>query len=761
MTLTDQQIRDLWKQAVPFPGWDDWRTKYLRSVRSVQSKTVVQLGTDDGQNTIWEADGLGGIGPGSAVVIPDAARRDPMIAPALAALRGKTWPADARERAKAISQEYQRLLDLLAKKHTKKRPQARLLRAFAALIPGELHCGFNSESQRNIAELLVTNWRDHEVVEQHVLARARLRGVLGPEANDEEHVLRSVFCWWLHENREAIEKGTAPADRAPATNAESRPVSVLPFHKQFKGNFAISRMTASYRDVVQTCLPGTPREDLVESLGAIPEFQQLSKASRKQLVSRVAGLGLIAQGGDGLLRATGDGEAFLENDLPDVLVEKMIERVYPFAAFLRFAAGGTHTKKDLIGHLRLLYPNWTEDQGPAFLLAWVRDLGLIEKKPTADAFDLTDYGAFWTKRLPDELPEAVPASMITDTDEAVGSVAEEAGPVDRSHWPSVDAILEQFATDEHVATFVFDPLLIRSLHHALHCNSKKRFVILSGLSGTGKTQAMLCYARVFCKLLNLDERIHRRLVAVSPDWQDHTGVVGYLNALHEEPTFQPEPALNLLLAAAEDPSNPYFLILDEMNLARVERYFAPFLSAMETGDDLRLHGEDAAVNGVPPSVSWPTNLFIAGTVNMDETTHGFSDKVLDRAFALEFWDVDLDEFFRRRSHRDPPAEALLLKLNETLFPVRRHFGYRTAGEILNFVAQAGPGASATHRTELLDQAVYAKVLPRIRGEDGKALQTALEKVKTVCTDAALPRSAAKITAMAETLRQVGVTRFWS
>jgi 5-methylcytosine-specific restriction protein B len=72
-------------------------------------------------------------------------------------------------------------------------------------------------------------------------------------------------------------------------------------------------------------------------------------------------------------------------------------------------------------------------------------------------------------------------------------------------------------------------------------------------------------------------------VPVSPDWRDPSGLIGYFNALHADPTYQAEPALRLICGRIATPL-PYFLILDEMNLARIEHYFAPFLSAMETGD---------------------------------------------------------------------------------------------------------------------------------------------------------------------------------
>ena len=86
-------------------------------------------------------------------------------------------------------------------------------------------------------------------------------------------------------------------------------------------------------------------------------------------------------------------------------------------------------------------------------------------------------------------------------------------------------------------------------------------------------------------------------------------------------------------------------VLDEMNLSHPEQYLAPILSAMEREDgDIPLHGGNGDEYGVPPSIRYPGNFVLIGTVNMDETTMGISDKVLDRAFTLEFWDIDVDQW---------------------------------------------------------------------------------------------------------------------
>jgi 5-methylcytosine-specific restriction protein B len=202
-----------------------------------------------------------------------------------------------------------------------------------------------------------------------------------------------------------------------------------------------------------------------------------------------------------------------------------------------------------------------------------------------------------------------------------------------------------------------------------------------------------------------------------------------------------------------------------MNLARVEHYLAPLLSAMETCGDILLHSHTEAINGIPPQVRWPRNLFIGGTVNMDESTHPFSDKVLDRAFTLEFWEVDLQGFLDKRHRADkrqPLAERVLLAAAQHLKPIRRHFGYRTAGEFLDFVTAGLSGSSdAALERALIDRALFSKVLPRLRGDDTPLLHVALGELHQLCLTEALPVSAAKIAEMKQRLASTGLTRFWA
>lgn len=292
----------------------------------------------------------------------------------------------------------------------------------------------------------------------------------------------------------------------------------------------------------------------------------------------------------------------------------------------------------------------------------------------------------------------------------------------------------------------------------------KPFVILSGLSGTGKTKLAIRMCELLCDEANWV------LVPVRPDWSDSRGLLGFLNLLTAR--YQATPLMRLLIRAQRDwneneaDAGIYGVVLDEMNLARVEHYFAEYLSAMESrrlGDDgsvisepVLLHDESTDVLAagedesdglrVPSSLELPPNFFVVGTVNVDETTQPFSRKVLDRANTIELFDVDLRleppddpppvtpgdrERIRRHFSRDgafldltqpalePVTMDLLVDLNTVLEPYRMHFGYRVRNEILRFVGQAGdelllgmlPAASETAR----DLQILQKVLPKLSG----------------------------------------------
>lgn len=216
-------------------------------------------------------------------------------------------------------------------------------------------------------------------------------------------------------------------------------------------------------------------------------------------------------------------------------------------------------------------------------------------------------------------------------------------PASRSPIEGEPALLElvrQFKdAAENEASLKVDELSARRF---AACLLAKRFLILTGLSGSGKTKI----AQAFAQWVTPAGEGRYRLIPVGADWTASDNILGYPNGLHEN-AYTATPALELLLQAQDAPEVPHFLILDEMNLSHVERYFADFLSAIESDEGLSLYpGKmddpgnwrmDSSGQPIPSRLEkLPDNLFIIGTVNVDETTYMFSPKVLDRANVIEF-----------------------------------------------------------------------------------------------------------------------------
>lgn len=257
------------------------------------------------------------------------------------------------------------------------------------------------------------------------------------------------------------------------------------------------------------------------------------------------------------------------------------------------------------------------------------------------------------------------------------------------------------------------------------------------------------------------------IIPVGADWTNREPLFGYPNALEEGKYVLPESGvLQLVLNAKKDPERPYFLILDEMNLSHVERYFADFLSAIESGEEIKLHSGEKSWEAdgyqIPSSLSIPENLFIIGTVNIDETTYMFSPKVLDRANVIEFRvsknematflenpaDVDLSELEGEgagmakgfvKMATNPAAEFSdketlskeLIQFFENLSEVGAEFGYRTANEINRFASISEQLAEDWEFEQIVDAAISQKLLPKLHGSRRK-LEGTLIKLGNLC-----------------------------
>jgi hypothetical protein len=313
----------------------------------------------------------------------------------------------------------------------------------------------------------------------------------------------------------------------------------------------------------------------------------------------------------------------------------------------------------------------------------------------------------------------------------------------RLHDGSFGSILSRFR--DSYPYFRIDDDVIRRYHLAM---STRGLVIVCGLSGTGKTWLAQAYAYA--------AGARTKLVAVDPSWTSNEDLLGYLSPLdgfyHHTPfsEFVAESSREWDLANREARrAREYHVLLDEMNLARVEHYFSRFLSAME----VRTRDGVAHLDLAPGHrITLTPNLKFAGTVNMDETTHGFADKVYDRAQLIE---LPLD---RRDlgAHLDGfPYRNLLLATWDALRPVAP-FGFRVLDEIHAYVTAAIE--EGTPWEQALDEQLVQKVLPRVRGADirvGQALEDLLEVF-----DAKFPLARAKTLYMFDGYTSHGFTSFF-
>lgn len=275
----------------------------------------------------------------------------------------------------------------------------------------------------------------------------------------------------------------------------------------------------------------------------------------------------------------------------------------------------------------------------------------------------------------------------------------------------------------------------------------KPFVILAGISGTGKSKLVKLFAEAVGATSSNNQY---NLISVKPDWNDSTELLGYKN-LNDE--FISGKLTEIILDASkeENKNKPYFVCLDEMNLARVEYYLSEYLSLIETRS-LNANGNIATDLIFPKNISLneelkkltiPDNLYVIGTVNMDDTTFSFSRKVLDRANTIEFSNVNLElisfkdietisysatnDFLRTRFINIKDAlnkdKGFTENINEKIIEIHnilkagnKHFGYRVRDEIIFYMIE-NKISDLLSEEEAFDFQIMQKILPTISGSD--------------------------------------------
>lgn len=376
---------------------------------------------------------------------------------------------------------------------------------------------------------------------------------------------------------------------------------------------------------------------------------------------------------------------------------------------------------------------------------------------------------------------------------------------------SVEDSIESIKAYIAAKGFSYQDGLIENFYLSL---KSKPFVILAGISGTGKTRLV----RLFAEAVGANSSNGRyKMVSVRPDWSDSSDLFGHVDLNGK---FVPGAIIDFVKRAELDSAHPYFLCLDEMNLARVEYYLSDFLSVIETRDFRSEHivteplvsetyyGSDKEAAGRYGTVPFPENLYVIGTVNMDETTFPFSRKVLDRANTIEFSFVDLtppqewppitpapvnvsNSFLKTKylllAQCADQQESVniycaeLQKLNHILQQANAHVGYRVRDEIVFYLLN-NKNANLLLENQAMDNEITQKILPRIQGSAASIKKMLCELFKVCAGDyegqdmesdisskmmkaaqkpeCRYPKSAQKIAFMVRRFEEDGFTSYW-
>lgn len=736
-----QEIESLFKSP---PAWEveDWFPRLQQHLSRTRGASAVQLCDKAFLKELFDSDHVSATGMCTVRSAPAIENED--FVSWFSNKASQSLPTDSQEAAARLIA----LHDEIAVKFRElcgKRPFLKINRALCALFPDYFTTLADEGKLTELYRTLGGKGRVH-VIHMHIAIRKMVEDILGPaEPGTLDSVKQMCLPWLLYTQ---ISNGEGAA-RSPSEAVPANMLVPMPAVLRRKGLTAIK---GSFQTLLGY-LPALSGDGLTEE-----EFRDLIRESNPSLVDSsirttinvvMREFDLCRRNGDAY-QLTARGINLLESQDPQELADQLLTKILGVDYVIRSLAAGSKSKTELVALLQTVNPGWTSTFAPTALLGWLMSLKVVSYDPRG-GYALTEFGHQWNELITWE-----PATLPKVTETVVELQAEIDAKLGLPEWATVT----QRLAEATAGNFKWDSGLIEQLHGGLWFHPVRHFAVMAGLSGSGKTQLALNYGHALCGTQPAGQE-SVKVLPVQPGWFDTSPLLGYVHPIQQS-IYVGTPFLDLLLRAAENPTTPYVAILDEMNLSHPEQYLAPILSAMETHGIIDLHQMDDEISGVPNQIRYPANLAIIGTVNMDETTHGLSDKVLDRAFTLEFWKIDVESFPKwytlEADDIRAKTKSVLEKLMAALEPVRLHFGWRTIDDVVSYlVFSQGLGVSSD---KALDDVLYAKVLPKLRGEHSERFAKAIAQIQSICQEYGLVRCASKVQEMVRDLSETGSTRFW-
>ncbi|MGE3274950.1 MAG: McrB family protein [Vicinamibacterales bacterium] len=736
---TDEGLRAALESVrEPVDENETWSARLAGVLDWLRAASETERQGRDFQERLWEDNWVASTGQGNIAL--DQAFDDQSFRNWFAARSMMPLPSQEEARAQFLNELYQDIKGHLEPFLAGGRiPRLKILRVMAVLYPQVMT---SIADVTKLARLVrdMAGPRAMTPAERHLWVRHRIDQVLGPPGADSRSLaLRVTLPWRLYEKYVMDQtNGTTPPDER---------LHPLPAARRRRGLTATKGGFPAALSALEFIQDGVTRQDLIEFLrAASPDVKSAVHAMTINVLQ--SELGAVRTEGDKYVLTERGANALESGDATDLSDWLLTHILGVDKALVELRDHGPLKPAELMARIRTMNPGWSGNFVPNAILFWLRSMGVIQTNGQWQ-HELTDLGRSWAARVhwePEPLqPEVSAPAPPPPADE--GATAEP---------PPLSSIITRVQVAGH-----FPGELIAKLHAGLWSHPRRHFAILTGLSGAGKT----LLAREYAKALTPAEADpHLLTFPVQPGWYDPGALLGYVNPLRAD-SYVTTPFLDFLLEASANPGRPSIVVLDEMNLSHPEQYMAPLLSAMETGEAIPLHSEDDVFDGIPRALPYPSNLVIIGTVNMDETTHGLSDKVLDRAFVLEFWQVNLDDYPRWETRKISKADEdsvrkMLTALVNALQPARLHFGWRVVDDVLDFLERASESSDILPFHKALDGCVYAKILPKLRGEDSARIREALDETKKVLEQFGLTDSLAKVAELRRDLETTGSARFW-
>lgn len=750
--MVDLKSNDSLISAINETGYDDhigWITKLSTFITYVSQADFKTRSSLEFHEKLWEDNPVCSVGMGT-VDISDAIK-DEAFRVWVAEQSLISAPMTIGEKRKFYNQFIDGIVERL-KKYSKRTPWVKIYRIMAAFYPHDFTSIAHGRKAWELQKAIYGNIPKSDRLDRQLEITRRFDDLLGVAADTPMELAKRITLPWI-----IYEKYVAPSTEAKNIIEESSTGEVvlkpLPAIQRRKGLTSIKGGIASILSAISFVGNGVLKEDLMDYLRS--EFPGYASSSLSTLFNILKNeFFVIEQKGD-QITLTNAGEELLDTSSPEYLIPILLTRILGVDnVIVALRDKGSMKSSELYDFLKEVNPGWTTAFAPNALLKWLRDFDLVSVD-TASSYALTEDGKLWAGKI-NWIPQVL---MVDPTDLEVSASYISNISVDISRI-DIQSIAEEIRKDN-----AFDSSHICALHFGLWSHQRRHFAVLAGLSGSGKTLLAQSYGLKLASGFSETPEKHCYILAVQPGWYDPSALFGYVNPLMPDSYVRP-PFLDFVLSASQNPNMPYVVILDEMNLSHPEQYFAPVLSAMESGGDLVFHNEGEFFDGVPAKIPYPNNLVIIGTLNMDETTHGLSDKVLDRAFTLEFWDINLDDYPRWKSqkHLDSTETATikncLKSLLDVLKPVKLHFGWRTVDDILGYLDMAKSQGCLGNLNKSLDDIIYARVLPKLRGSDSFRISEALKKTRNVLMQHDLNKSRQKVDDLIADLAEQGSMRFW-